>query len=957
MTYCKYNTNFLIAVIFVLFANIQTKASPGKYPIRNFTPTDYKAGIQNIDFAQNRGKNIFVANNLGVLSFNGNDWESHTLNTGKKKRSLAFDEENNRLYVGSQGEFGYFNEDWEYISLVSKVPLGSRDFDEVWDVFIYNSNIYFCTFDGIYLFNGREISVLKHKDKFNRSFQTQDGLFTQSANGELLKILDHELVPIGSNNARNEIVSGIITQGEGYILFYNSGRIEFSTPFSQSEKYRQLANYLEGSYVNHVLQLSDSRLAISTQTSGLFLYDEQKNSVENITAMDGLQTSACLRSFQDYAGNLWIGMQNGIALVNINSPVRLINQEIDLQGSGYDAYETIDGTYFTTSNGIYYLAKNVKQCVFLEGTEGPAYSIQSIAGKLYAGHHTGLFYLKDGSASRITTTVGLWQVKQLRSNPEFVIGGTYSGLFLFKLNKDLLLEPIKYITGFAETSRFFEEDDKGRIWVGQFYKGLYQITLSLDLRSAQVTKVSDQYDLPIKEQIILSKIDNDLYIGTQKGIYLLDQNTDQIIKADIFEEVVGDEQVNLLVQDHNRNIHILTENLVGFFNQIGPRNYFFVRSSLYQLRYTFNNDLLNLSINHSNGVLYNANEGFISYDPSQENRVAFEAPLVVSKVYSVTQDSTLYIQKPFENIDTHQIELVISQKTKVLKFHVESFQYGIVNNHQFRYFLKGFNETFDDWTESTTKEYTNLKEGQYEFSVSTKDFLGEIKEIKSVIITVKPPVHKSLLAKIFYFCILVLSLVYISGRQKRAYKVKAKEIEDSKRQELEEKQQRIFEIQKEKEQELIRLEEEKIKSELNHLNNLLAASTMNLVVKNEFLENIRKELNEVKKKGKYSDTKQALEKIVKDIEITLRLQDDWEQFEYHFDKVHGDFSSRLRKEFQDLTPNEQKLSAFLRLNLNSKEISNLMGVSLRGVEVARYRLRKKLKLDKGQNLSKFILEY
>ena len=105
------------------------------------------------------------------------------------------------------------------------------------------------------------------------------------------------------------------------------------------------------------------------------------------------------------------------------------------------------------------------------------------------------------------------------------------------------------------------------------------------------------------------------------------------------------------------------------------------------------------------------------------------------------------------------------------------------------------------------------------------------------------------------------------------------------------------------------------------------------------------------------ETKKALEKIVKAIDTTLKLQEDWEQFEFHFDQVHGDFLNRLQEQFQDLTPNEQKLCVFLRLNLNTKDIANLMGISLRGVELARYRLRKKLELDTGQNLSKFILEY
>ena len=135
-------------------------ANPGKYPIQNFTPTEYQAGIQNIDFVQNRDMTLFVANNLGVLSYNGSTWGRHDYKTGKKKRSLAFDETTNRLYVGSQGEFGYFEGDWEYVSLIDRIPEGATDFDEVWDVFLIHSKVYFCTFQGIYVFDGERIDVV-----------------------------------------------------------------------------------------------------------------------------------------------------------------------------------------------------------------------------------------------------------------------------------------------------------------------------------------------------------------------------------------------------------------------------------------------------------------------------------------------------------------------------------------------------------------------------------------------------------------------------------------------------------------------------------------------------------------------------------------------------------------------------------------------------------------------------
>lgn len=947
-------------VFYLLFTAVQfsiAQSSSGKYPIQNFTPMEYKAGIQNIDFAQNRDMTLFVANNLGVLSFNGNEWRTHDFRTGKKKRALAFDEQHNRLYVGSQGEFGFFEEDWHYVSLIDKIPEDQLDFDEVWDVFLVNERVYFCTFRAIYVYDGESVRLIEHEAGLERSFSAVGKFFTQTQQGKLLEVVDEGLTTNYPQGQSGQVIAGIVPEEEGYLLFYKSGAIELTTPLGVRPVYDDLKKALTGTYVNHVLQLSDTRLVVATQTSGLYLYDRREGILERITVEDGLQTNACLRSFQDYSGNLWVGMQNGIALIYINSPMRLINREINLQGSGYEAYQTEAGTYYTTSNGIYFLAKNTTQSRFLPGTEGPAYGIQEIAGKYYAGHHTGLFILEGERARHLAETDGLWQVKQLRSRPDYAVGGTYSGLDLFRIDENRTLQPVQKISGFSASSRFFEEDREGRIWVGQYYRGLYQLSLSADLSEAQVIHVSADTDLPIKEQIILNRAADGFYLAANTGIYALDPTAGQVTEAPIFGESIGEQPVYLFAQDQKNNVHVLAENAVGFFRQISTDNYLFVPSSLYQLRYHLNNDLLHVSMNVDDGVFFSANEGFIHYDPGSEDPLRVEQPLIVRRVYSVTENKALYKQGPFDRTAGNSDELVVSPRARVMQIDVESFQFNDLNNQQFRYFLKGFDEDFGEWTNASTKEYTNLKEGNYEFIAQTRNYLGKITASRPLSIIVEPPFHRSPLAKGIYIAVGVLSLVSVSRFQKGRYKRKTREIEASKQLELAKKQQKLIHIEQQKEKELLQLKEEKMESELQHVNKLLAASTLNLVVKNEFIETIREGLKEVKQQGKSRETKVALEKIVKEIDITLRLQKDWEDFEHHFDKVHGDFLSRLRTDYPDLSPNDQKLSAFLRLNLNTKEIANLLSISLRGVEVARYRLRKKLGLETGQNLSKFILEY
>ena len=132
---------------------------------------------------------------------------------------------------------------------------------------------------------------------------------------------------------------------------------------------------------------------------------------------------------------------------------------------------------------------------------------------------------------------------------------------------------------------------------------------------------------------------------------------------------------------------------------------------------------------------------------------------------------------------------------------------------------------------------------------------------------------------------------------------------------------------------------------------------MHIVSKNEFIGEIKQHLNGILKESANKTVSKDLNKIVKQIDQNIATDKDWEQFQIHFDRVHGDFSKRIRSAFPGLTPQEMKLCAYLRLNLSTKEIAQLMHISVRGVEISRYRLRKKLGLEREVNLLEFILNF
>ena len=152
----------------------------------------------------------------------------------------------------------------------------------------------------------------------------------------------------------------------------------------------------------------------------------------------------------------------------------------------------------------------------------------------------------------------------------------------------------------------------------------------------------------------------------------------------------------------------------------------------------------------------------------------------------------------------------------------------------------------------------------------------------------------------------------------------------------------------------VRLEKQKLEGELEFKNKELTSNVMSLIKKNEILTEISKKLRKVEKEAVKKETKEAVKKIAFELQENTN-EKIWQEFELRFNQVHTDFYNKLNKQFPDLWPSEQKLCAFLRLNMTTKEIAELTGQSVPTLEQARYRLRKKLSITNSEvNLITFL---
>ena len=186
------------------------------------------------------------------------------------------------------------------------------------------------------------------------------------------------------------------------------------------------------------------------------------------------------------------------------------------------------------------------------------------------------------------------------------------------------------------------------------------------------------------------------------------------------------------------------------------------------------------------------------------------------------------------------------------------------------------------------------------------------------------------------------------------YVNKLKLIEKQKR----ERQKEKFDLEKlANDRELLIMKEKNLNLEIKKKDSALALSTLNNIKKNELLNDLIRDLSNVDNELLNTSIQNSISRVLKKINKHLKDKEDWLTFELHFRNSHSQFFDKLIKKHSNLSSNEIKLCAYLKLNLSSKEIASLMHVAITSVEQSRYRLRKKFNLSQKTNLSNYIQNF
>lgn len=950
-------TKFWLILIFLpLFGHTQVKTI-GTPNILNYPKSVYKGGTQNWDMSQDKNGFMYFANNSGILRFDGFNWEFLDTNIPLPVRSVHVGSDD-QIYVGLIDNFGVLKLNsagkYEFHSLRHLFDQ-SIGFSDVWNIHETSQGIVFQAFEKLFIYDRKSIKVFSPKEKYRFSFNVNGRLLVQEHELGLFEYFDgyFEKVPWADQLMNDEILS-ILELGENKLLLgtakgfykYDKGHLEeWNSPVN---------DYIKINKLFCGAAILGNHLAFGTILNGVVISDINGNIVQVLNRDRGLKNNTVLSLYADKDKNLWLGLDNGIDYVEINSPLSYVSEDAGI-GTGYCCVIHDERLYMGTNQGLFVkpfksFSQNDEEFKLIENTEGQVWSLVVHENEIICGHNFGTFVIKGEKATKINDEPGGWEYVRSKNNPTIIIGGFYTGLSIFKKNENgwYFHEKLK---GFDESSRFIVEDEHGYFWISHGSKGIFRVSFNEELDSIIAFNAYNQNSgLPSNEQNIVFSFNEKGYVSGIDGIYEYNKDQDRFAKSDEMNVLLGDiGRLKTLEKDEEGNLWFIGEIKSGVLRLNEDLTYTQITAPFesltgkfvkaFEFVYPFNNDHIFFAIDN----------GFAHYSSKFSKSYSHDFQAFITKVELSNIDSVIVPQ----NLKTVQnFEFPFKQNS--FRFHYTSPFFENISDLKFSYMLEHYSGRWSEWTSDSYKDYTNLNEGDYHFKVKAKNIYGAESEVAEFEFTITPPWHRSNIAYYAYLALTII-LVFLLIKFILVRIDLAKRRETLKHESVIRKQEEDFQHQSVvAEKEIIKLRNDKLRAEMIHRDKELANQTNSILQKNNFLMKLNQELQKIQGNTEDGAVKSKMVILKKRIDKEIDNEQQNKMFETYFDEVHNEFFDRLKQKYPQLSPKDLRLCAYIKMNISTKEIATLLNISDRGVEISRYRLRKKMVLSREINLSTFL---
>ncbi len=921
--------------------------------ISSFSKLDYGAAGQNWSVSTDTKGKVYFGNSKGLLKYNGNTWKLYPMPGNNYVRSVKCSPDG-RIYVGSFEEFGYYEQDiygeLKYTSISALLNEYAFHNDEIWSIVLFNDKVYFRSFSTYFVYDGKTVVAKGSPLIFRLLTRVDDTLYAYFQQHGLCVLEGNDfklLIPENRLNGDNAIAVLPYKKGKIIIPTAKSGLFLFDgencIPWQNEAN-----NDLKNATINHAAMTRDSLYIFGTITDGVYSLDKSGNLEWKINSSNKLSNNTVLGLVCGESNNIWLALDNGIAYIKCNSMFSFINSFKQDIGSVYSAAFKDNQLYLATNQGLFFNNLEDNQAHLIPNTSEQAWDLSVIDGQLICGHNSGTYEITGQKTIKMSDVQGATCIRRAYINQqEVLVQSTYTFLSIYKKNEANKWAFSHIVENFMEPIRYIEVDMMGNIWASHFYKGLYKVKLSPDLREAESVEVFPSLNKNTSNgEIFVFNLSGRILFKDYLGYYTYDDLSGSIKPFKKFDDFP-------ILKNNITKIFPMPDNTCWF---VGKNE--FIQANLYEnnieikRHVPFRRLYGSMPDNNENVIFIKEGKYLFCLDNGialMDEKIHFLPDTVYEKIEIESIQASGKKQMKKLPVLAAGIKQIINFTYNTLTFEV-SYPHPPTTNVGYKYKLSGTEEEYSAPSDDFIKTYNKLSPGNYTFEATAIDSMGRELSSISYGFEIEPPFYASNLALILYVILVVIILFTLWFRIKR-YIHKSKE-------RIEHEQNILRQKEKEKqEQEIIRLRNEKLEADLTFKSKELAGSTMSIIKKNEVLSEIKSELLLQKDKLGAQFPNKYYDKLIRLIEINLSSEDDWQIFQTNFDRIHENFFRHLKLTYPDLTPNDLKLCALLRLNMNTKDIANLMNITIRGVEVARYRLRKKLDLPSEKNLVDFMIEF
>ncbi|MDE6513522.1 MAG: hypothetical protein K2L05_04995 [Muribaculaceae bacterium] len=937
-----------------------TTLAAGFVQVRNFTRNAYSGGPQNWAVTHDALGRLYIGNRDGMITCDGERWQKYPLPNETTVRSLLYDPSTDRIYCGGTEEFGYFATDpksglLSYVSLLKTlINPAKASFTEVWNILISDGIVWFQCDNIMLRFDGSSTRAVASPERISSSANINGQIYIGTDNGHISRLTPTGLAPEPEAQAlAGKKIRAILplddqlliaTELSGLYLCKGNKAEPLNSDINEFLKDNQLfcaacngRNYLFG-----------------TVTGGAVVKNFLAGTTNYINKESGMQNNTVLNAGFDKAGNIWLCLDNGLDYATYNSPITNLIGTSNNVGAGYTSLLAGNTIYFGTNQGLFssaYPFRTAPTPIPLHRElQGQIWAITPISDNAFFVCCDAGAYAHDANGfHKIDGLTGTYCIRPLGGSTTQAMASCYDGFHSLQLINGKWVAT-KLPEDYPPVRGRFDIDSNNSLWISHWLKGIYRISLSTDnSRVDSVRFFTEKNGLPSPRNNSVAIYQGKPIVVNEAGFYSLEPSGQRFVPNPNLSAIFkGRDPLTLHI--NGNNMILIDKTGLELAN---PTN---GTSKNIAMAKTISEGLVNgfehVNLLENNHLLMANQNGFWDINLDAETDTLSCSQPIISYIYA-NGDSLVYRATAAGNDSKTALTLPFSLNSLHFDFACPDFRTS--DGTHYSSYLEGYDNTWSIPSTESSREYTRLPEGKYTLHLLSRNLQTGAEGRTEFRFEITPPWYRSTAAKIIYIILIIGCItegIFRIKNWKRNAEQRLKTQNDKK---LDAMRKQAEKDALRKDYEIATLKSEQLEIDIKHKSDELSSATMNLIRKNEILHDIASKISRIQaEKSLDPGVQKQLSHIQTAIEQNISHDDDWSTFNRNFDVVYGDYTKRLHELHPQLSQADIRLCCYIKMGLTSKEIAPLINISFKSVEMARYRLRKKIGLSPDRSLTDYI---